>query len=86
LLDERGIQFMNTSPTELNSSWLANFKQRWQQVVVFFSDRTNLQVWRSNDRGGNPHWHVYDAQTNHTTNLSSEAEMRIWIEEHYDHR
>lgn len=75
---------MNTPHTQFNLSWLVGIKQRWQQVIEFLASRSNLQVWRSRDRSGNPHWHVYDAQTNHTTNLSSEAEMRIWIEEHYE--
>ncbi|MGI0487470.1 hypothetical protein ACN4EK_18660 [Pantanalinema rosaneae CENA516] len=77
---------MNISQTKSIFSWIADINRRWQQAIAVLSDRSNLQVWRSHDRGGNPHWHVYDAQTNHTTNLSSEAEMRIWIEEHYDHR
>lgn len=77
---------MNAPHTEFYFSWINRFKHRWQQLIAFLSDRGNLQVWQSNDRRGNAHWHVYDAQTNHTTNLSSEAEMRIWIEEHYDRR
>lgn len=77
---------MNISLKTSIFSWISHFKHHWQQASAFLSDRGNLQIWRSGDRSGNPHWHVYDAQTNHTTNLSSEAEMRIWIEEYYDRR
>jgi len=44
-----------------------------------------LQVWCKKDRNGNVYWQAFDPKTHKFTSLSSEAEMRIWIEQRYYH-
>ncbi len=56
----------------------------WHRLAEFWRDRTDIQIWRSHERNGETHWHVFDPQTDHTDNFASEAEMRIWIDERHD--
>lgn len=60
--------------------WL---KVRCQQMLELIVERADLRIWRTRDREGNSHWHIYDAKTDHITSVSSDAEMRIWLDDHY---
>lgn len=42
-----------------------------------------FQVWHRVDRQGQViSWHIYDARTGQTTQLGSEMEVRLWLEQH----
>lgn len=61
---------------------IAIIKINWQRLIRVLSASNELQVWKR-DRQGHTYWHAYDPLTGNSTCLSSEAEMRIWIEQHY---
>lgn len=57
-------------------------KQVWQRFMQILAN-DEFQVWHRVDRQGQViSWHVYDAKTGQTTQLSSEMEVRLWLEQH----
>ena len=42
------------------------------------------RVWKTSDRSGQVHWHVYDPLTNRYAAFDSEDETRVWLEERYN--
>lgn len=71
-------QFATTSFSLLNR--IKAIKQRFVRALTCNSE---LQVWQKTDRYGNNYWQARDPKTDKSTSLSSEAEMRIWIEQRY---
>ncbi|GAB4368244.1 MAG: hypothetical protein Kow00121_07220 [Elainellaceae cyanobacterium] len=62
--------------------------QRWLQLTWHrlgnaLTQTQELQVWQASDRTGAIQWHAYDPVTGVSVIRDSEAEMRIWIEQHY---
>lgn len=54
---------------------------RWVEQLGHQAD---VHISRTCDREGNCHWHTYDRHSRHHADLSSEAEVRIWLEQrHY---
>jgi hypothetical protein len=41
------------------------------------------RVWQTGDRAGHITWRVYDPVSNLSATFSSEAEVRVWLEERY---
>ncbi|BAU15407.1 hypothetical protein LEP3755_59650 [Leptolyngbya sp. NIES-3755] len=41
------------------------------------------RVWQRRDRSGQTYWQVYDPETNRSARLSSEQEVRQWLEQRY---
>lgn len=64
-------------------SWLSAL---WCWFSDISSRPPELQIRQRRDRHGNLWWHVYDPITNHSVRLSSEAEVRVWIEQSYQRR
>lgn len=58
----------------------------WQHLLRIFTKGNELQIWQTSDRFGNTWWNAYDPTTGCSTSLTSEAEMRAWIEERYYQR
>lgn len=57
-------------------------KQVWQRFMQIMAN-DEFQVWHRVDRHGQViSWHVYDAKTGQTTQLGSEMEVRLWLEQH----
>ena len=63
-------------------SWL---NKVWQKIVAALTaqDTQSFQVRNKTDRRGHTYWQVRDVTTNQTITFTSEAEVRIWIEESY---
>lgn len=67
--------------------WL---KTGMQQLGQFFQQRSGdasePKVWQKFDRQGNPQgWRVFDPGTGRTIALSSELEVRLWLERRFYH-
>lgn len=65
-------------------NFLTSLNRIWQRSTQFLVERAKVQVWKTHDRNGD-HWHVFDPDTDRSISLSSEAETRMWIEQHYYH-
>lgn len=61
----------------------ATIKAIWHHLLCTLIESNEIQVWQKTDRYSNTYWQAYDPKTGESTSLSSEAEMRIWIEQHY---
>lgn len=61
-------------------SWLDGI---WKFLVTFLAQRNHLKIWQTNDRKGNTLWHIYNPATGQVETLSSEAEVRMWIDRSY---
>ncbi|MCA1993165.1 MAG: hypothetical protein LDL41_14180, partial [Coleofasciculus sp. S288] len=76
-------------PSESLQNWQLNLrlgsvlKKALQRFVEFFSSGHELRIWTTTDHYGNTYWHAYDPVTGKSTHLSSEDEMRVWIERRY---
>lgn len=71
-------------------SEVARWLEHWsagisRSLTQFVTGEVKFQIWKTCDRSGRPHWHTYDRLTDRSTSLSSEAEVRFWLEQrHYD--
>jgi hypothetical protein len=55
----------------------------WQHIVKSLIQEQELKIWQSTDRFGNTQWYAYDPVTDSSVTRDSEAEMRVWVEQHY---
>ncbi|MGI0484590.1 hypothetical protein ACN4EK_04075 [Pantanalinema rosaneae CENA516] len=71
-----------TQPKQFSRTPGYLLKQVWQRFMRILAN-DEFQVWHRVDRQGQIiSWHVYDAKTGHTTQLASEMEVRLWLEQH----
>ena len=59
-------------------SWLTEI---WQSIVQNLTRQDEPKVWQSRDWFGHSWWNVYLPKTGQTVRLSSEEEVRVWLEE-----
>lgn len=71
--------------TKIFLSVFETIKRVCRDTIHALTRGHELQVWRKSDRYGNAYWQAFDPKTRRSTSLSSEAEMRIWIEQRYYH-
>ncbi|MBD2304849.1 hypothetical protein H6G17_04895 [Chroococcidiopsis sp. FACHB-1243] len=74
-----------TQKTKIFLLLIESFKAIIEKLIQTLTRGHELQVWRKKDRNGNAYWQAFDPKTRKSTSLSSEAEMRIWIEQRYYH-
>ena len=74
-----------TQKTRQSLLLFENFKAIVEQLIQALTRGHELQVWRKKDHDGNAYWQAFDPKTRKSISLSSEAEMRIWIEQRYYH-
>lgn len=71
--------------TKISALLFESFKAILERSIQVLTRSHELQVCRKKDRNGNTYWQAFDPKTRKSTSLSSEAEMRIWIEQRYYH-
>lgn len=75
--------------TSLNafSSLLPRFSQLLHSLlrstVRFLTQGPEIRIWQTKSRNGSIRWHAYDPSTDQRVTLSSEAEIRSWLEQRY---
>ncbi len=52
-------------------------------IAHFLTNDSAPRIWQTRTQTGNLCWHVYDPIRDHGVTLSSEAEVRIWLEQRY---
>jgi hypothetical protein len=52
-------------------------------IVRFLAGGSEVRIWQTRTRNGELQWHAYDPNQGHGVTLSSEAEMRAWLEQRY---
>lgn len=73
----------NESEKIKKSSFFSRLNSLWQHLIAALSNGHEPQIWVSSDRAGTTWWHGYDPLTGRSVTRSSEAEMRVWVEERY---
>lgn len=63
----------------------SGLQKGWQWFVDKMTRDPELRVWKKADRDGTFHWYAYDPATHRTFESGSETDLRIWIEDRYDH-
>lgn len=74
---------LSAQKIKISQSLSEKLQKIFQGVIYALTRGHELQVWRKKDRNGNAYWQAFDPKTRRSTSLSSEAEMRIWIEQRY---
>lgn len=60
------------------------FNQLWQTAMLYLTRPPEPKVRKKSNRRGDIWWEVYDPQHNLTANFTSEAEVRMWLDQrHY---
>ncbi len=59
-------------------NWLA---QIGNFIVQYLTTQDEPKIWQSKDWFGHSWWNVYLPRTGQMVRLSSEAEVRVWLEE-----
>lgn len=58
-------------------------KKSSRNLSNWLSGNSEPRIWQSKDRKGNISWHIYDPVTAQSSQFSSEAEVRAWIDGQY---
>lgn len=84
LITSKELENLDYCDRPNRESWLSKV---WQKIVAALTeqDTQGFRVWQETDRRGQTVWQVRNVATNETITFSSEAEVRIWIEEFYYH-
>lgn len=64
---------------------LSRISKIGQQLFIALTKKPEPKIWQKKDHSGNLYWRVYDPKTDRSAMLSSEAEVRSWLEERYYH-
>jgi hypothetical protein len=74
-------------PVDTMAAWEAALshalKHAWDDVVQLMTSSNDVKVWKTRDRHGNEYWNAYDPITDAARQFSSEAEVRVWLEDRY---
>lgn len=54
-----------------------------KHLLNALSGNSEVQIQQVHDRSGKAYWKVYDPATGYYNSLSSETEVRIWLEQRY---
>ncbi|UBF28172.1 hypothetical protein K9N68_09960 [Kovacikia minuta CCNUW1] len=76
-----------SEPKSNNSNWKTNWKTNFHNLLQFLgkvlTSGQEPRIWERTDRTGNTRWYVYSPITGYTACLSSEQEVRMWLEQYY---
>lgn len=61
----------------------SSLKKALQLFVQLVSGNHEPRVWTTTDPYGNIYWHAYDPTSEKSIRLSSEDEIRSWLEQRY---
>ena len=62
---------------------MSTFKNAGASLVHYLTRPNEIRVWQVSDRQGKTYWKAYDPYNNNTSYLSSEDDLRIWLEQRY---
>lgn len=77
------ISDLSVKNSKSSFSLLGIFEVISQSFQRLIATSQELQFSQKTDRRGHKYWQAYDPKSGDSTSLSSEAEMRAWIEQHY---
>ena len=87
--DTRLIELLEQEQRQLerdedrHTSWGQQLSSFWDDLLALLRGDADVRVWQTVDREGDRWWCAYNPQTGQSLYTDSEAEMRMWIEDHY---
>ncbi len=66
-----------------SSRWAKRWNSAWNFLLNALTSRPEPKIRQECDRFGNQYFTVYDPISNQRQTLSSEQEVRIWLEQRY---
>lgn len=83
---QRDFHYKSEQVTEPTSGFNRNRFKSWlaqvgRSVVRYLTTQDELKIWQSRDWFGHTWWNVYLPKTGQTVRLTSEEEVRVWVEE-----
>lgn len=67
----------------LSQALVTSFKDAGASLIHSMTRPNEIRVWQVVDRHGEPMWKAYDPYNDTTSYLSSENDLRVWIEKRY---
>jgi hypothetical protein len=55
----------------------------WQRLLKLAIGNSEVRVWKTQTHTGEDLWHVYEPHCEQSVTFSSEAEVRVWLEQRY---
>jgi hypothetical protein len=68
---------------DFSQALVSAFKDAGASLVHYLTRPDEIRVWQVNDRHGEAFWKAYDPRSNTTSYLSSEDDLRVWLEQRY---
>ena len=62
---------------------LSAFKNIWDMLLTTLTTGAEPRIWQTIDSSGKTEWKIYDPKTEQVIQLSSEAEVRTWLDESF---
>lgn len=76
-------QIVSASKLRRRLSKFQRLNGLWERIVNTLAGRSEPQIYRKRDRQGNWYFRVYDPVSKRSATLSSERELRAWIDQRY---
>jgi len=67
----------------LSQVLVSSFKDAGASLIHSMTRPNEVQIWQVVDRHGESIWKAYDPYKNTTIHLSSEHDLRVWLEQRY---
>ncbi len=74
---------LNQKLTNLSQALVTTFKDAGASLVHYLTCPNEIRIWQVSDRQGEIYWKAYDPYTNTTNYLSSENDLRVWLEQRH---
>lgn len=74
---------LNQKLTNLSQSLAVTFKDAGASLVRYLTRPNEIRIWQVSDRQGETYWKAYDPYTNTSNYLSSENDLRVWLEQRH---
>ena len=75
-------QYWFHKSSEASEHGLLNRLGSW--LLAFFTDAQQVRIWTKETKAGLV-WYAYDPATQRRVSHVSEADLRVWLEERYQH-
>ncbi|NJR66872.1 MAG: hypothetical protein HC772_18700 [Leptolyngbyaceae cyanobacterium CRU_2_3] len=76
-------QIVSAVKLRCKSSSVSRWNRFWDSLINLFCGSSEPRIDRKIAHDGTPYFHVYDPVTRRSMTLSSEQELRVWIDQRY---
>ncbi|WAL61704.1 hypothetical protein [Thermocoleostomius sinensis] len=73
----------DTQARQRQFSLRRSFERIWNLLLSAFAESSEPKIYQKHDRDGNVYFKVYDPVTHQTEILTTEQEVRVWLDQRY---